>query len=637
MAIFQPTFQTKTPIDEFFQFISITIETSQKIDDHTEYILKVQRGPNKENYWKLSRRYNDFVELHKCLHVSGIELPFPEKKYFGNMQPEFIAKRRFQLQEYINAILMNPILASSLPAKKFVDPESYNQSFHDVSVQNAVLCLKAENHYVLGPSLGLIGWRLRKHYFRTSLRLPVSKTSGHTAKLVKSGSQPQAKQHQLQSSSLTFNGSLEIPNNSLAASNSELVLSWTEFGPDRHICDKEIPNIFKYMSELHHPFIEPCVYATSNDSGALIIRKFYAQGSLKDSLCGSSPKNPFLGKYGNPKGRSPLPLKEVAMYGRQILEALRFLHSKGYPFGHIHAGNVVISDGVARLLDIENFVLGVPSFYRPFFVQHSKIATAENVDVYSFGHLMYEMSMGYPLQESVTRQPIECSESLKSLLESILSKEACQKQLPTLDSLVEHRFFAEYAPRFNEQYSALIASNRPHLKLSAAAKEQMKIATQKIEQRLQNEQKSVKHQKRLVRVQEMMTSEEEKKKSKHKAHKLEHKQSKLRQQNSLQLANNASGPLLSPLPKSDSVHSISTGQSGLLSPPPNTSTATPTATNGALFKSAGPPPPPIPPPPPSLPPMNSNTSLDTVVERSALLNSISSFNKSALRKVASSD
>lgn len=73
---------------------------------------------------------------------------------------------------------------------------------------------------------------------------------------------------------------------------------------------------------------------------------------------------------------------------------------------------MIISDGSARLLDIENFVLGVPSFYRPFFVQHSKIATAENVDVYSFGHLMYEMSMGTPLQESITRQPIECSESL---------------------------------------------------------------------------------------------------------------------------------------------------------------------------------------------------------------------------------
>lgn len=90
--------------------------------------------------------------------------------------------------------------------------------------------------------------------------------------------------------------------------------------------------------------------------------------------------------------------------------------------GHIHAGNVIIADGTARLLDIENFVLGVPSFYRPFFVQHSKISTAENVDVYSFGHLMYEMSMGYPLQESITRQPIECSESLSKLTLLLASK-----------------------------------------------------------------------------------------------------------------------------------------------------------------------------------------------------------------------
>lgn len=79
----------------------------------------------------------------------------------------------------------------------------------------------------------------------------------------------------------------------------------------------------------------------------------------------------------------------------------------------------------------------------------------------------------------------------ENLLESILSKEACQKQLPTLENLIEHRFFTEYAPRFSEQYSALTASNRPHFKLSATAKDQLKIATQKNEQRLQNEQKSV--------------------------------------------------------------------------------------------------------------------------------------------------
>lgn len=47
----------------------------------------------------------------------------------------------------------------------------------------------------------------------------------------------------------------------------------------------------------------------------------------------STPKNPFLSKYGNPKGRTALSMKQVATYGKQILETLIFLHSKGYAYG----------------------------------------------------------------------------------------------------------------------------------------------------------------------------------------------------------------------------------------------------------------------------------------------------------------
>jgi len=47
----------------------------------------------------------------------------------------------------------------------------------------------------------------------------------------------------------------------------------------------------------------------------------------------ANPKNPFLSKYGNPKGRTALSMKQVATYGKQILEALIFLHSKGYAYG----------------------------------------------------------------------------------------------------------------------------------------------------------------------------------------------------------------------------------------------------------------------------------------------------------------
>lgn len=56
-----------------------------------------------------------------------------------------------------------------------------------------------------------------------------------------------------------------------------------------------------------------------------------------------------------------------------------------------------------------------------------------------------------------------------------------------------------------------------YFKISLNAKDIIKQAVQKAENRLREEQKSVKNQKRIVRVQELMSSEEEKRKSKQKA------------------------------------------------------------------------------------------------------------------------
>lgn len=259
--------------------------------------------------------------------------------FIGNMRPDFIAERRLALQNYINIILMNPILASSLPAKKFVDPESYNQPFHDIAIQNAALCLRTEGIYTLGQSLGAIGWRLRKHYFKVAPK-PNSSTGKNSGSsgcatsgsnkhiLTKSSSQSHSK---LLSAS---GASLSLENQPKLLEGVEfLTLSWCEYGPDKYIDDKEIHNVLKSLATLSHPFIMPIEYVCTNDSGALFIRNFYSRGSLKDLLCSSSPKNPFLNKYGNPKGRGPMPIKDIAIYGRQILEALRFLHSKGLPFG----------------------------------------------------------------------------------------------------------------------------------------------------------------------------------------------------------------------------------------------------------------------------------------------------------------
>ena len=54
-------------------------------------------------------------------------------------------------------------------------------------------------------------------------------------------------------------------------------------------------------------------------------------------------------------------------------QALKFLHEKGIPYGHLHTGNIMLEGNNCRLLDIENSVLGLPSFYREYIVQFKKI------------------------------------------------------------------------------------------------------------------------------------------------------------------------------------------------------------------------------------------------------------------------
>lgn len=44
-----------------------------------------------------------------------------------------------------------------------------------------------------------------------------------------------------------------------------------------------------------------------------------------------------------------LTLSQVQRFGRHILEALLFLRERGIPsHGHLHSGNVILQNGVAR-------------------------------------------------------------------------------------------------------------------------------------------------------------------------------------------------------------------------------------------------------------------------------------------------
>lgn len=145
----------------------------------------------------------------------------------------------------------------------------------------------------MGQLIGAIGWRLRKSYFKVIQKPSTKNSPGQSNQkhfLVKSGSQQYGQKGPSTSTSID------------KEFQEEYVLSWTEFGPDKYISDKDVVGVFNNLSTIQHPFIFPLEFVIANDNGCLVIRKFNKQGSLKDHLCGAQPLNPYLQKYGSPKG-----------------------------------------------------------------------------------------------------------------------------------------------------------------------------------------------------------------------------------------------------------------------------------------------------------------------------------------------
>lgn len=71
-------------------------------------------------------------------------------------------------------------------------------------------------------------------------------------------------------------------------------------------------------------------------------RRWSSKGSLKDFMHKTSPNGLYEKKYASVAKLSP---ERIALFGRQILEGLIFMRERGYPYGHLHSGNVIVEDG----------------------------------------------------------------------------------------------------------------------------------------------------------------------------------------------------------------------------------------------------------------------------------------------------
>ncbi|XP_053576934.1 PX domain-containing protein kinase-like protein isoform X2 [Bombina bombina] len=567
MAFMERVLVNKVLLDDTVPLTAV-IEASQSLQSHTEYIIRVQRGISMENSWQIVRRYSDFDMLNNSLQMSGLSLPLPPKKLIGNMDRDFIAERQKGLQNYINFITSNHILCNYEQVKKFLDPNNYSANYTEIALQQVSMFFRSDPKWEVVEPLKEIGWRLRKRYF-----------------LMKCKNQPK----------------------------DYLVLSWADLGPDQFLQDKDLQCAIKLLPSWSHPYIYRITFATSSESSALVIRPFNEKGTLKDLIYKAKPKDPFLKKYCNPRKIQGLELKQIKTYGRQILEVLKFLHDKGFPYGHLHSANVMLEGETCKLMDLENSLLGLPSFYRSYFSQFRKINTLEGIDVHCFGHLLYEMTYGRPPDSvPVDQFPPAPSFSVVPVLESILSSEACKCGMPSVSQLLQMPLFSDVT---------LMHSEKPQFKIPTKLKESLKTAKECIERRLTEEQKMMYQHRRLTRAQSHHGSEEEKKKRKILARKKSKRtncdageEQSIKCNNSNNSGSGASSPLTSPSSPT----------------PPST-----TGTSPCLV--------PAPPPPPPLPSLKKDAPTEPAspsvngAERGALLSSIRNFRKGVLKKSATND
>ncbi|KAK2160115.1 hypothetical protein LSH36_140g05008 [Paralvinella palmiformis] len=438
-----------------------TIEAAHNLKDHTEYVIRVQKGPIPENSWTVLRRYSQFVNLENELRIAGIGLPLPPKKILGKMDREFIAERQQGLQDFLDAVLKHHMLAISKPVRIFLDEANFAANLQETALRHISMFFRSESHWEVVEPLPDIGWRIRKKYF-----------------LIKDKRQAREK----------------------------YLLSWSQLGPDKQLSEKDLDLCMKTFSSFQHPYLCPVKFASCNDTCGITIRQYYMQGTLRDYICKSKPRQPFLKKYASPKYYQMLPFSDIQRYGRQLLEILKYLHSKGYYYGHMHAGNVIIDgDNNCQLLDLENIILGLPSYYRAHLTQYRKIQSLESVDVYCFGQLLYEMTFGRSLNVATCDvYPYHCPPELRSVLESVLTTEACKNGLPSVNDLLQHQLFQSVIPH--------PIMDTVHIKIPARLKQPLKEAFLIVTRHLHVEQKLIHHYQRVSKAQAYHMSDEEKRK-----------------------------------------------------------------------------------------------------------------------------
>ncbi|KAH3761335.1 Slob family protein kinase [Pelomyxa schiedti] len=215
------------------------------------------------------------------------------------------------------------------------------------------------------------------------------------------------------------------------------------------------------LSQQEHPHILKTLHAQYLPQGGFmgVLRRWSNQGSLRDLIHNDSPTASYAKKG---KTHHFLQEKVIGRLGRQILEGLIYLRIQGIPYFHLHCGNVIIDDGVAKLTDFENGLLCLDPYHSDAI---ATLAPHVDPDVVCFGCVLYEMATGYefPKVDTVCYQLANnknWNPKIKAVLDKIVNP--CTGSPPTLTDLLTLAPFSE----------APILFPAPRAKLSFTKKEE---------------------------------------------------------------------------------------------------------------------------------------------------------------------
>lgn len=214
--------------------------------------------------------------------------------------------------------------------------------------QNSLLALRNYRNYVVSEKLDDLGWRFCKKYMNI---------------IHLSSRKPQ-------------------------------LYTWMNYGIDNCCSYSDITSILQFLMQLHCPYLNESHLTFADQNGIGTIKDFWDVGSLRDQLYRKPSNEQFWLKYGMNNECFVLNNVDIILIARQVLEALHILHSISYPYFYIHCGNILITDNGCEITDYEFALTGQSTFNRPAMIRNEAINSIEDMMVYNFGQLMYEMISG---------------------------------------------------------------------------------------------------------------------------------------------------------------------------------------------------------------------------------------------------